>query len=207
MHFDIQNFLHLSLREQIQSIGYVGVCAIIFAESWIIFFLPGDSLLVTAGFISYQGSLNLGILIVSTLICAVLGNSLGYLTGDKFGRQLFRRDSWLFKRKYLESTHNFAQKHGKKMIVLARFMPIVRTFAPIVAGIGEMEYRVFLLYNIIGGFLWTVGLLLLGYFLGQVLGKVVDVDKFLLPIIGLIVIVSLIPSFVHFYQERKSSRH
>lgn len=202
MHFDLPH-----LRELIQQIGYVGVSAIIFAESWIIFFLPGDSLLVTAGFIAYEGTLNIWILMISTLICAILGNSLGYATGYRFGRRLFQRNIWLFKRKYLESTQKFAEKHGSKMIVLARFMPIVRTFAPILAGIGAMEYRVFLIYNIIGGFLWTVGLLLVGYLLGKVLGQVVDVDKFLLPLIGLIVIVSLIPSFLHFYQERKSSRH
>jgi membrane-associated protein len=201
MHFDSQH-----LRELIQQIGYIGVSGIIFAESWIIFFLPGDSLLVTAGFIAYQGSLNLWILMASTLLCAIVGNSLGYATGYRFGRRLFQRDSWLFKRKYLASTQKFSEQHGKKMIVLARFMPIIRTFAPIVAGIGSMEYRTFLTYNIIGGFAWTVGLLLLGYGLGSFLGKVVDVDKFLLPIIVLIIIVSLIPSFIHFYQERKSSR-
>jgi membrane-associated protein len=201
MHFDSQH-----LRELIQQIGYVGVSGIIFAESWLIFFLPGDSLLVTAGFVAFQGSLNIWILIVSTFICAVVGNSLGYATGYRFGRRLFQRDSWLFKRKHLVSTQKFAEKHGKKMIVLARFMPIIRTFAPIVAGIGSMEYREFLIYNVIGGFAWTVGLLLLGYGLGSFLGKVVDVDKFLLPIIFVIIIVSLIPSIVHFYQEHKSNR-
>jgi len=202
MNFDAQH-----LRELIQHIGYAGVCGIIFAESWLIFFLPGDSLLVTAGFIAFQGSLDLWILMVSTLICAILGNSLGYATGYRFGRGLFHRDTWLFKRKHLISTQKFAEKHGKKMIVMARFMPIIRTFAPIVAGIGSMEYRTFLIYNVVGGFVWTVGLLLLGYSLGHFLGQVVDVDKFLLPIIGLIIVVSFIPSIIHFYQEHKSSKH
>ena len=203
MHFDSQH-----LRELIHQIGYIGISAIIFAESWVVFFLPGDSLLVTAGFVAYQGSLNIGILMVSTFICAVAGNSLGYATGNRFGRRLFRSEnSWLFNRKHLVSTQKFAEKHGKKMIVLARFMPIIRTFAPIVAGIGMMEYRLFLIYNAVGGFLWTVGLLLLGYLLGKILGQVVDVDKYLLPILVLIVVVSMIPSVLHFYQERKSNRH
>jgi membrane-associated protein len=202
MHFDSQH-----LREWIQSIGYLGVWAIIFAESWIIFFLPGDSLLVTAGFVSYQGSLNLFILILGAFIGAVIGNLLGYTTGYRFGRRLFQKDSWLFKREYLVSTQNFAEKYGKKMIVLARFMPIIRTFAPILAGIGTMNYRIFVAYTVIGGIAWTGGLILLGYGLGYFLGKVVDVDKFLLPLIVLIIIASFIPSIIHFYQERKSKRH
>lgn len=201
MHFDSKHLLEL-----IQQIGYVGVCGFVFAESWIIFFLPGDSLLVTAGFVAYQGSLNLWILLVGSFLCAIVGNCLGYATGFRFGRRLFQRDSFLFKRKHLASTQRFAEKYGKKMIVLARFMPIIRTFAPIVAGIGSMDYRSFLTYNIIGGFAWTVGLLVLGYELGAILGKVVDVDQFLLPIIVVIIIVSLIPSVFHFYQEHKSSK-
>ncbi len=202
MHF----FDGQHLRELIQSIGYLGVWGIIFAESCIAFFLPGDSLLVTAGFIAFKGSLNIWGLMVGAFICAVAGNSVGYTLGYRFGRRLFEKDTWLFKRKHLVSTQNFADKYGKKMIIIARFMPIVRTFAPIVAGIGVMKYDIFIAYNIIGGLIWTFGLTILGYALGYFLGQVVDVDKFLIPIIVVIIIASFIPSIIHFYQERKSSK-
>ena len=196
----------LDPQRLIQSFGYIGLLLIIFSESCFLFFLPGDSLLFTAGFLAYKGLLNIWILMLGTFICAVLGNNLGYLAGARFGRHLFQKNSWLFQKKHLIKAQKFYEKQGKKTIVLARFMPIIRTFAPIVAGIGSMHYRTFLKYNIIGGFIWTFGLILLGYSLGYFLGKVIDVDKFLLPIIVLIIIVSLIPSIVHFYQERKSSR-
>ncbi len=196
----------LNPQRLIQSFGYIGLLVIIFSESCFLFFLPGDSLLFTAGFLAYKGLLNIWILMLGTFICAVLGNNLGYLAGARFGRHLFQENSWLFQKKHLIKAQKFYEKQGKKTIVLARFMPIIRTFAPIVAGIGSMHYRTFLKYNIIGGFIWTFGLILLGYGLGYFLGKVIDVDKFLLPIIVLIIIVSLIPSIVHFYQERKSSR-
>jgi len=196
----------LNPQRLIQSFGYIGLLVIIFSESCFLFFLPGDSLLFTAGFLAYKGLLNIWILMLGTFICAVLGNNLGYLAGARFGRHLFQENSWLFQKKHLSKAQRFYEKQGKKTIVLARFMPIIRTFAPIVAGLGSMHYPTFLKYNLIGGFIWTVGLILLGYSLGYFLGKVIDVDKFLLPIIVLIIIVSLIPSVVHFYQERKSSR-
>ena len=191
----------------IQSFGYVGLFVIIFAESCFLFFLPGDSLLFTAGFLAYKGLLNIWIIMLGTFICAVLGNNVGYMVGARFGRRLFQREhSWFFQKKHLIKAQQFYQKQGKKTLVLARFMPVVRTFAPLVAGIGSMNYRSFLKYNLIGGFIWTFGLILLGYGLGYFLGKVIDVDKFLLPIIVLIIIVSMIPSVIHFIQENKSSR-
>ncbi|UIE36341.1 DedA family protein [Leptodesmis sichuanensis] len=198
--------MHFDLLQIIKTFGYLGVWGIVFAESGLLvgFFLPGDSLLFTAGFVASQGFLNIALLVLGAFICAVLGDNVGYVTGHKFGRRLFRReDSWMFHKKHLVSAQNFYDKHGKKAIVLARFMPIVRTFAPIVAGIGAMKYSTFVAYNVIGGLIWTAGVTLLGYYLGQVIP---DVDKYLLPIILVIVVVSIAPTIFHLYQDRKTSR-
>lgn len=198
--------MHFDLPQLIKSLGYFGVWAIVFAESGLLigFFLPGDSLLFTAGFIASQGFLNVWVLIFGSFVCAVLGDNVGYATGYRFGRRLFQKeDSWLFHKKHLVKTQNYYEKHGKKTLVLARFMPIVRTFAPIVAGIGSMRYPTFMSYNLIGGFLWTFGITLLGYYLGQVIP---DVDKYLLPIILVIIVVSLAPSIIHLIQENRSTK-
>lgn len=207
MHFDLQHF-----RELIQSfgpvLGYVVIWAIVFAESGLLigFFLPGDSLLFTTGVLASQGFLNIGVLVLGNFICAVLGDNVGYATGYKFGRRLFQKqDSWLFHKKHLVKAQNFYEKYGKKTIVIARFMPLVRTFAPIVAGIGAMHYRTFLAYNLVGGFVWTFGMTLLGYFLGRLI-PAEQVDKYLLPIILLIIVVSVVPSIIHLIQENKSSK-
>lgn len=194
------------LPQLIESIGYLGIGAIVFAESGLLigFFLPGDSLLFTAGFLASQHLLNLWILLPLTFICAVLGDSVGYTTGHHLGRRLFtKEESLFFNRKHLIKAQSFYQKHGSKTIILARFLPIVRTFAPVVAGMGSMRYRTFLTYNLVGGFLWTIGLTLLGYFLGRVIP---NVDRYLLPIIVLIVVVSIAPSLWHLYQDR-SQKH
>lgn len=196
--------MHFDLPELIKSLGLFGVWVIVFAESGLLvgFFLPGDSLLFTAGFLASQGLLNIWLLIGGSFICAVLGDNVGYSTGHRFGRRLFRKeDSWLFHKKHLVTAQKFYEKYGKKTIILARFMPVVRTFAPIVAGVGSMDYRTFLTYNLIGGFLWTFGITLLGYFLGRVIP---DVDKYLLPIILVIIVASIAPSILHLYQENKT---
>ncbi|MBU7582313.1 MAG: VTT domain-containing protein [Nostoc sp. TH1S01] len=200
--------MHFDLPELIKSIGYFGVWAIIFAESGLLigFFLPGDSLLFTAGFVASQHLLNIWILIIGAFICAVLGDNIGYTTGHKFGRKLFQKeDSLFFHKKHVVKTQKFYQKHGKKTIVLARFVPIVRTFAPIVAGLGAMHYRTFMFYNLIGGLVWTVGMTLLGFFLGKTL-PAEQVDKYLLPIIGIIIVISLVPSIVHLVQENRAKK-
>ncbi|UBF25790.1 VTT domain-containing protein [Kovacikia minuta CCNUW1] len=206
MHLDVAHLRHL-----IETLGFWGghlaIWIVVFAESGLLvgFFLPGDSLLFTSGFLASQHILNIQLLLLGTFICAVVGDNVGYATGHKFGRRLFRReDSWFFHKKHLITAQDFYAKYGKKAIVLARFMPIVRTFAPIVAGIGSMKYRTFVSYNIVGGFIWTFGVTLLGYFLGQIIP---DVDKYLLPIILVIVVVSIAPSILHLYQERKSNKH
>ena len=202
--------MHLDLLKLIPSIGYFGVWGIIFAESGLLigFFLPGDSLLFTAGFVAYTKPelMNIWVLIFGAFVCAVFGDNVGYATGYRFGRRLFQKeDSWLFQKKNLEKTQNFYEKHGNKTIVLARFTPIIRTFAPIIAGVGAMRYRTFMSYNLVGGFLWTFGITLLGYFLGKSL-PAEQVDKYLLPIIGLIIVISLIPSIIHLIQERRANQ-
>jgi membrane-associated protein len=137
-----------------------------------------------------------------SVIAAVTGDSVGYVFGSKVGRKLFNKeDSLLFKKEHLLKAESFYEKHGGKTIVLARFMPFIRTFAPIVAGIGRMRYSYFLAFNIIGGFLWAVGLPLLGFLLGK---SIPDIDRYLLPIIAAIVILSLAPSAWHFYREKKN---
>jgi len=211
MQFDFRELLDLNkLRDLINLYGYWPVWAIVFAESGLLigFFLPGDSLLFTAGFVASlpQSSLNIWVLIFGAFVCAVLGDNVGYATGYRFGRQLFQKeDSWLFKKKNLEKTQDFYQTHGNKTLVLARFTPIIRTFAPIVAGIAAMRYRTFMFYNLIGGLLWTVGITLLGFFLGKSLPPE-QIDKYLLPIIGVIIVVSLLPTIIHIIKENKQSR-
>jgi membrane-associated protein len=200
--------MHFDLPSLIRTAGYLGVWAIIFAESGLLigFFLPGDSLLFVAGFIAStpNSPFNIVVLTIGCWIAAVAGDNVGYSTGYRFGRKLFRREeSWFFHKKNLVKAQNFYAKHGKKTIILARFLPIVRTFAPIVAGIGSMNYRVFFVYNIVGGTLWAVGLTLLGYFLGQWIPSDL-MEKYLILIIVMIVITSLLPSAWHLYQERKN---
>lgn len=198
--------MHFDLPELIKSLGYFGVWGIIFAESGLMigFFLPGDSLLFTAGLLASQGFLNIFVLIFGAFVCAVFGDNVGYATGYRFGRKLFeKKDSRFFKKKYLIQTQNFYAKHGKKTIILARFMPIVRTFAPIVAGTASMQYKVFMTFNLIGGFLWTLGITLLGFFLGRVIP---DIDKYLLPIVIAIIILSIAPSIIHVIQENKNQK-
>lgn len=199
--------MHFDLPALIRTSGYFGVWAVIFAESGLLigFFLPGDSLLFTAGFVASQPhSLNLWILIAGCFVAAVTGDNVGYKTGKHFGRRLFQKQkSWLFNPENLVKSQRFYEKHGRKTIFLARFLPIVRTFAPIVAGMGAMNYAIFFVYNLFGGAVWTVGLCLLGYHLGQIIP---DVDRYLLPIVLVIIVVSVLPSLLHLSQEKRRSK-
>lgn len=191
------------MEEFIRTVGYVGIFAIIFAESGLLigFFLPGDSLLFTAGFLA---SLNppvfsLPVLLVGFFLAAVIGDSVGYAFGRRVGVKLFQREnSLLFDKKNILRAQAFYEKHGGKAIVLARFIPIVRTFAPIVAGIGTMHYPRFLAFNLAGGLLWAVGVTLAGYFLGS---AIPDIDRYLLPIVILIVLLSVAPAALHLLRE------
>lgn len=181
----------------LKTIGYLGAWAIVFAESGLLigFFLPGDSLLFTAGFLASQGFFDFTVLTLGFFIAAVLGDSTGYTFGRRVGKKLFQRqNSIVFHKDNLLKAQEFYKKHGKKTIILARFVPVVRTFAPIVAGMGDMDYKTFLSFNIIGGLLWAVGVTLLGYVLGN---SIPDIDRYLLPIIGLIIILSVLPNTYH----------
>src|SRR5688572_15900291 len=160
----------LDPRVLIETFGYIGLFVIVFAESGLFFgfFLPGDSLLLTAGLFAYKGELNLWILLPLLFVAAVLGDNVGYWFGRKTGPPLFNREnSLLFRRKNLLAARAFYDKHGGKTIILARFMPFIRTFAPIVAGAVNMNYRSFMFYNLVGGVLWAIGVTLAGYGLGS----------------------------------------
>lgn len=195
--------MHIDLVELIKVIGYLGLFGIIFAESGILlgFFLPGDSLLFTAGFLASQNFLHIGWLILITFIGAVLGDSVGYAFGHKIGPHLFKRkEGRLFHKDNLHKAQRFYAQHGPITIVLARFLPFIRTFVPILAGVGKMNYRLFVTYNLIGGALWSASLTLLGYFLGRVIP---NVDRYLVPIVLLIVLISVLPSLWQWRQSRR----
>jgi membrane-associated protein len=197
-----------ALKELIINVSYLGVFAIIFAESGLFFgfFLPGDSLLFTAGFLASQGFFDIRFLIAGCFVAAVLGDSVGYATGRRVGPRLFSRpESRFFKPEHLHKAHAFYEEHGGKTIILARFMPFVRTFAPIVAGIGRMDYGRFLTFNLVGGALWAIGLPIAGYYFGRILPPE-QVDRYLLPIIVLIIVVSVLPSVWHVWRERRAAR-
>ncbi|MFA5087121.1 MAG: VTT domain-containing protein [Candidatus Paceibacterota bacterium] len=187
----------------IKATGYLGIWAAIFAETGLLvgFFLPGDSLLFTAGFLASQCFFNVWILCFGIFIAAVIGDNVGYAFGKKTGPMIFKReDSLFFHKNNLIRARNFYEKYGAITIILARFMPIIRTFAPIVAGIGKMHYKKFVAYNIIGGFLWAFSVTLAGYYLSAIFP---GIDKYLTWIILLIIFVSIIPPGVQFLKEIK----
>lgn len=204
MGFDIQLLLHGDLKALIQAIGYLGVFTMVFLESGMMFgfFFPGDSLLFTAGFLASQGFFDITILIVGCFTMAVAGDSAGFYLGHKFGRQLFsRQDSLFFHKDHLIRAEQFYLKHGGKTIILARFVPVIRAFAPVAAGIGSMNYSAFLFYNILGGILWAIGISLAGFYLGSIIP---DVDKYLLPTVALIILASISPGIYHAIKNNKS---
>ncbi len=186
---------HGELMQLVKLIGYPGLFAVVFAETGVFFgfFLPGSSMLFTAGLLASHGLFNVWILLPLITLAAILGDNAGYWFGSKVGHALFdREDSRFFKKEYLRRAHVFYERHGVRAVVLARFVPIVRTFAPIIAGIASMHYRKFLTYNVIGGILWGAGVTFAGYFLGE---KVPAIDRYLTPIILGIIIVTIIPLF------------
>ncbi|MFA3877642.1 DedA family protein [Streptomyces sp. MMCC 100] len=190
----------------IETFSLPGILLIVFAESGLFAFLPGDSLLFTAGLFVAQGEyISQPLWLVCALIvaAAVLGDQVGYMIGKFFGPKLFSRpNSKLFKQENLEKAHEFMEKYGPKAIVLARFVPIVRTFAPIVAGAGRMKYRTFLTYNLIGGVAWGTGVTLAGYWLGQIEFIRTNVEAILV----LIVVVSVVPIAIEYLRERKKKQ-
>jgi len=199
--------LGIDIEELLNSLspyGEIVLWLIIFAETGLLigFFLPGDSLLFTAGILAGQGKLDIAMVVLGCFVFAVLGDQVGYTIGQRLGPRLFSQpDSKLFRQEYVERTKAFFEKHGPKTIVIARFVPIVRTFAPTLAGVGEMRRKTFLLYNVMGAFLWAIGVTMLGYALGDVIGE--DVDTYLLPMIAVIILVSLIPPLLEWRKARK----
>ena len=177
----------------IQAVGVIGITAIIFCESGLFFgfFLPGDSLLFTAGILASQNLINFKFVLIGCIIAAILGNIFGYWSGKKWGRRLFERDAGMFfKKKRIKQAEDFYEKHGKYTIIIARFIPIIRTFAPIVAGIGKMNYPVFFTFSILSGVLWATVVLSIGYFFG---GLIPNIEAFIIPISVAIIFVSFIP--------------
>ncbi len=206
----------MNLEQIVQTFGYVGVFAIIFAESGLFFgfFLPGDSLLLTAGLLAWridpvtrQPFLSLWILLLGLPIAAILGDNVGYWFGKKTGPRIFNREnSRFFKRKNLLTAKAFYDKHGGKTIVIARFMPFIRTFAPIVAGAVEMPYRRFVFFNFFGGLLWATGVTLVGYGIGTFFGATVDpetLDKYFLLLIIAVIFISALPAMIHIWRDNK----
>lgn len=197
----------LDPRFLIETFGYVGLFLIVFAESGLFFgfFLPGDSLLLTAGLFAYKGLLNIWVLLPMLFVAAVLGDNVGYWFGRKTGPPLFQREeSLLFRPKNLLTAKKFYDKHGGKTIVLARFMPFIRTFAPIVAGAVEMDYKRFMMFNLIGGLVWAVGVTVAGYFLGSIFPPEV-LDRYFVLIVLVVIVLSVLPTAIHLWQENREA--
>jgi len=199
-------FALLDSETILKTFGLIGFLAIIFAESGLFFgfFLPGDSLLFTAGFLASHGVINFWILFFGSMVAAILGDSVGYAFGKRVGPRIFIKDnSFFFNKKYIEKSNIFFQKHGPRSLILARFIPAVRTFTPILAGVGTMNYKTFLMYNVVGGILWAGGLSTLGYFLGNVIP---DIDRYIYPIVILIIIASILPPVISLYKNYRNRR-
>jgi membrane-associated protein len=194
-----------ALFELVRWGGYVALVAIVFTETGLLigFFLPGDSLLITAGLVAAAGGLDIWWLNVLLSAAAIVGDSVGYAIGYRTGPKIFtREDSRWFSKRHLVRTREFYERHGGKTIVLARFIPIIRTFAPVVAGVGQMEYRRFLAYNVLGGIGWVVSMTWAGYLLGQ---AIPDIGRYIHVVIVVIVILSVIPIGVEWWKARRGA--
>ena len=192
----------------VQWAGYVGLTIIIFAETGLLvgFFQPGDSLLVTAGLLCSQPGFALDVWLLGGIltVAAIVGDSVGYSIGKATGPRIFtRQDSLFFSKNHLRRAQAFYEKHGGKTIILARFMPIIRTFAPVVAGVGQMRYRSFLLYNVVGGVAWIWSMLMIGYVLGR---YIPGIDRHIEKVILLVIFLSILPGIIGWWRERASAR-
>ena len=199
----LSTLTHMTIAQIVTLIGYPGICIAVFAESGIPigFFLPGSSMIFTAGLLASQGFFNIWVLTILITAAAILGDNVGYWFGAYIGPSLFaRKDSRFFKQRYLTEAHAFYEKYGKQAIILARFIPVVRTFAPIVAGIAGMRYRTFFVYNIVGGLLWAAGTCLAGYFLGR---NIPGISSYVTPIALLIVVITTAPVIWKFYKSHR----
>lgn len=196
----------IDIEALIRTVGYIGMFAIIFAETGLLlgFFLPGDTLLITAGLMAERGQLEMWFLIPLLIAAALIGDFVGFEIGKQAGPRLFKReDSRLFKRKHLERAEAFYEKHGGKTIVVARFLAVIRTFAPTVAGASQMKYRKFVLYNFVGGALWVTSMLWLGYVFGT---KVDNLELFFTALVVIMVGASLAPAAWGVWKHRRKLR-
>lgn len=195
-----------NVQDLVRSGGTLLVCIIVFVETGLFvgFFLPGDSLLVTAGVLAGAGQLTLAWLLVPVSLCAIAGDQLGYFIGRKAGKNLYRReDSRFFKKRHLERAHEFYERRGPAAIIIARFVPIVRTFCPPVAGAAQMKYTRYLLFDIFGGFLWVCAMVLAGYTLGK---KIPNVQSKIHWVIAAVVVISLIPAVIEGLRARRKGK-
>ena len=200
----IREFFHFitDVRGLVQAGGYVALAIIVFTETGLMigFFLPGDSLLVTAGLFAAKGDLNIVWLNLLLMACAIAGDATGYYIGKKLGPALFRKeDSFLFKKKHLIATHEFYERHGGKTIIIARFVPIIRTFAPVVAGIANMSYRRFAMFNIIGGIGWVFSMTMIGYLLVTIFPAT---EKHIEKVIIIVIFLSILPGIIEYLRAR-----
>jgi membrane-associated protein len=194
----------LGPSQLIVNFGTIGLLVMVFVESGLLvgFFLPGDSLLFTAGLLASQGRLNLAVVVIGSALAAIAGDQVGFGIGRRLGPALFRKpDARLFKRRHLERATKYFETHGNKTIVLARFIPVIRTFTPTVAGASGMRYRSFVMFNAVGGVAWAAGLTIAGYSLGT---TVPSIDRYLLPIIAVIVVVSAVPAVLEVVRQRRA---
>ncbi len=191
------------LESLISTVSYIGIFGIVFAETGLLlgFFLPGDSLLIAAGLMAAKGDLSLALIIFIVTIAAIIGNIVGYFIGQKVGPMIFKREkSRFFHPEHVEKTHAFFEKHGPKTIILARFIPIVRTFVATFAGVSKMNFKTFFVYSIIGGILWGVGLPLAAFYLGKLIP---DLDKYILLVIAIVIVISFIPIALELLKSRQ----
>ncbi len=194
----------LSIDKAILGAGLIAIGATVFAESGLLigFFLPGDTLLFGAGILASQGSFNIWYLIIVVVVAAIVGDNVGYSIGRRTGKRLFHKeDGILFRKEHIERAEAFYEKHGGKTIIIARFIPIIRTFAPMVAGMGKMSRQRFMVFNVIGGVLWGAGVILLGYWIGS---KVPWVEHFITPIILAVIVISIVGSLAHVFKEKET---
>jgi len=201
----MSHFFHINIFTLARTLGYTGLFVVIFLESGVVFgfFLPGASLLFAAGIIASQGSLNMWVLVPLLGLAAILGDNAGYWFGAKTGPAIFRyENSFWFNKKNIDRAENFYKKYGPQTIILARFVPMVRTFVPILAGVGKMKYRTFFSYNVIGGILWAIGVTFAGYFLGT---EFPGIDRYLPLIVLIIILLTSLPLLrgLHIFKSSK----